>query len=209
MANKPKQNPDDRYAVPTGTQNSWELDLDCKPPQLKRKYPYKFLFVSLCIFAFDQLSKYIIRTYFYRCEIPVFGDTFKLTHVQNPAAAFSISLGSDDLNQVFFTSISIILIVIILWLLRKANIFWEKLAFAMVIGGALGNTLDRILLGSVTDFLDFDFPDVIMERWPIFNLADSSIVIAMFMLLYTTLFVMPKYERFRDNRQPEYTEIKD
>jgi len=156
------------------------------------QYPYKYLTISAVIFALDQITKYVIRTYYKYCEIDVWRSFFRITHVQNPAAAFSLSIGSAVTNRIFFSSISIALILVILWFLKKAETYWERLAFVMIIGGALGNTLDRILLGSVTDFLDFDFPDFIMERWPIFNLADSSIVIAVFILLISTLFFSVK-----------------
>ena len=59
----------------------------------------------------------------------------------------------------------------------------------MILGGAIGNLTDRIIFGSVTDFIWCDFPDFIMQRWPIFNIADSSIVIAMILLFISTIFL--------------------
>ena len=73
---------------------------------------------------------------------------------------------------------------------NKLEIFY----FALILGGALGNLIDRIFIGSVTDFIWCDFPDIIMTRWPIFNIADSSIVIAMILMIASTLFHKDKYE---------------
>jgi len=153
-----------------------------------RDFPYKYLLISAVVLCLDQLSKYAIWHYMPFGIRPVWGELFMLTHVQNPAAAFSLSIGSPLVNRIFFSSVSVILIGIVFWFLRKADNAWERFSFALILGGALGNTMDRIILGSVTDFLDFDFPDVIMERWPIFNLADSSIVCAVIILLIYTLF---------------------
>jgi len=153
-----------------------------------RDFPYKYLLISAVVLLLDQLSKYAVWHYMPFGVRPVWGDLFILTHVQNTAAAFSLSVGSPLFNRIFFTTVSIILIFIVFWFIKKADNVWERFSFALILGGAMGNTLDRIILGSVTDFLDFDFPDVIMERWPIFNLADSSIVCAVIILLVYTLF---------------------
>ncbi len=58
----------------------------------------------------------------------------------------------------------------------------------MILGGAFGNLIDRIFFGGVTDFIWWDFPDFIMERWPVFNIADSSIVVAICLLVVYYLF---------------------
>ena len=173
------------------------------------KFPYKFLIISAIIFVTDQITKYAIwftvqmkgAVSLYRQDIPfewnyepvrVLGDLFRFTHVQNTGAAFSFSIGTPIANRIFFSIFSLILIAVVFYMFNKAEKFVEKLCFAMIIGGAMGNTLDRFLLGSVTDFIDVDFPDVFMERWPIFNIADSSIVCAVIILLGWTLFFQKK-----------------
>ena len=180
-----------------------------------RKFPYKFLIISAIVFILDQVTKYSIWfkiqgkeavkdyinniPFIWNVEsIPVFGDLLRFTHVQNTGAAFSFSIGSDFTNRIFFSIFALILITFVFYMFYKAEHFLEKICFSMIIGGALGNTLDRFLLGSVTDFIDVDFPDIFMERWPIFNIADSSIVCAVIMLVVWTLFI-EKYYRKADN----------
>ena len=124
----------------------------------------------------------------------VIGDFFYLTHVQNPGAAFSIGFESPVINRVFFSVVSFLMIFVILYMLKISKSICEKLAYALIVGGAIGNLIDRVVLGSVTDFFDFDFFTInifgfYMERWPVFNIADSSIVIAMVLLVFYALFL--------------------
>ena len=76
--------------------------------------------------------------------------------------------------------------------MKKTNSHLEIAAFSLILGGAIGNLVDRILIGSVTDFIWWDFPDIIMHRWPVFNIADSAIVIAICLLLIEIVFSQKK-----------------
>ncbi|MCL1826568.1 MAG: signal peptidase II, partial [Candidatus Cloacimonetes bacterium] len=156
-----------------------------------QKYNFSYLYISLYTIVFDQLSKIAVRTYMPDREIPVIGEFFKLTHVQNSGAAFSLSIGSEVTNRIVFSIVTFFMIFVILYLLSQSKHFLEKISYSLIIGGAIGNLADRALLGSVTDFLDFDFFtinikrfDFYMDRWPIFNIADSSIVVAISLLLF-------------------------
>jgi signal peptidase II len=80
-------------------------------------------------------------------------------------------------------------------MLKHSRSFWEKFSYSLIIGGAIGNLIDRLAFGSVTDFFDVDFPDFLMERWPVFNIADSSIVIAITILLIYTIFFESRRKR--------------
>jgi signal peptidase II len=62
----------------------------------------------------------------------------------------------------------------------------------LILGGALGNLIDRVLFGPVTDFFSMDFPDFIMERFPVFNIADSSIFIGVVLMIIDMLFIKDK-----------------
>jgi signal peptidase II len=149
----------------------------------------KWLWLSLIIVVLDQTSKAIVRHLMTEGQsIPVLGKLFMLTYTQNTGAAFSLSIGSPTVNRLFFIIITFIAVGFILYLLNQSRNKWQNVGLALVIGGALGNVVDRIFLGSVTDFLDSDFPDFIMQRWPIFNIADSSIVIAICILAIYILF---------------------
>jgi signal peptidase II len=105
-----------------------------------------------------------------------FGDTFLLIKVENPGAAFSIGLGNDLVNRIYFISITVIVVGLIIYLLRRAQHQIQVIAFGLILGGAIGNLIDRVLFGPVTDFFSMDFPDFIMERFPVFNIADSAIL---------------------------------
>lgn len=153
--------------------------------------------VMLIVLILDQLSKYIIRMNLeMHHSIPVlqrlFGDTFMLTHVRNSGAAFSIGFASDATNRIFFIITTLVALAMIIYLLYQSTHRLQVFAFGLVLGGAVGNLADRILLGGVTDFINVDFPDFIMERFPIFNIADSCIFIAVCLLIFVILFIKDK-----------------
>jgi signal peptidase II len=119
----------------------------------------------------------------------VIGDFFRITVIENPGAVFGISFSSAHLNQVILTAISAVAIVVIFLLFRKSEHPLANWSFTLILSGAVGNLLDRISRGAVIDFLDFDFPDFIMERWYIFNIADACIVIGVIILVIYYAFV--------------------
>ena len=149
---------------------------------------YKYLWIAALIVMLDQFIKIIVKQ-----TLPLYGsksilgDLVMLTHVQNTGAAFSISFGSPQFNRVFFIIMTIFAIGFVVYLLYRSATKLQQIALTMIIGGALGNFIDRVLFGYVTDFVDVDFPDFIMPRFPVFNLADSSIVIAMCLLILDML----------------------
>jgi signal peptidase II len=154
-----------------------------------KKHPFYFLLISVLVVAIDQVSKFAVRHFMFERQVSVIGDFFNLTHVQNPGAAFSISFSSVLFNRIFFSVVTFVMIFVILYMLKQSKSFWERLSYSFIIGGALGNLIDRLRLGSVTDFLDFYFFNIFgLERWPVFNFADSSIVVAVIMLLVYVLF---------------------
>lgn len=160
----------------------------------------KWLWLSFVVIFLDQISKAVIRHFMTEGQsIPILGKFFMLTYTQNTGAAFSLSLGTPVVNRIFFIFVTFITVGFILYLLNLSKHVWQNIGFSLVIGGAIGNVIDRIFLGSVTDFLDCDFPDFIMQRWPIFNIADSMIVIAMCILAIYILF----FEHKKISRKPE------
>jgi len=152
----------------------------------------KYLWLSLLIVIIDQLSKWWIRAYFAKNplldSIPVWGDFFRITFVENTGAAFSMTLGSPLINRIIFVVVALVAIGVLFWLLKQSNSRLSSLGYSLVIGGATGNLIDRILRGKVTDFFDNDFPDFIMHRWPVYNIADSAIFVAMLLLAVYFLF---------------------
>jgi signal peptidase II len=134
------------------------------------------------ILLLDQSTKIWVRSTLRVGQvIPVIGtDFFRLTHVENTGIAFGISAGGSTLLSIFSILASIFIIGILLYSRNKPSEQFPlmmQIALALILGGALGNLVDRLLFGRVTDFLDFDFPDWIMSRWPVFNVADSAVTI--------------------------------
>ena len=133
------------------------------------------IFLSLIL---DQISKIVINTNLKENEsIKVIGSFFKLTNVFNEGAAFSLFDGS----KVFLIIVSIISILFLLYMMKdfkesKLN----NIAFGLIYGGILGNLIDRLFLGYVRDFLDFN---IFGFHYPVFNLADSFIVIGVIILI--------------------------
>ncbi|MGC9362752.1 MAG: signal peptidase II, partial [Candidatus Syntrophosphaera sp.] len=104
-------------------------------------------------------------------------------------------------NKAFFITTTVVAILFILWLLRRATHKIQVVAFGMVLGGAIGNNLiDRPIFGSVTDFISVDIPNIIrgMDRFPVFNVADSAIFIAMCLLIIDILFIRDKVSPARE-----------
>ena len=148
-----------------------------------------FYWVSLIVIILDQVSKYVVRSSIVPGQIiKLSPKLIWLTSIQNTGAAFSFSFGDPLINRILFIIISFIAVTFIIYLSIKSKNRLEILSFALILGGAIGNLIDRIFIGSVTDFIWCDFPDIIMTRWPVFNIADSSIVIAIILMIASTLF---------------------
>jgi signal peptidase II len=163
---------------------------------------YRYYAVSLIVIIIDQFSKFYIR----HNMSP--GETWKLTskffwitHVSNTGAAFSISLGGAAMNRIIFSAVTLMAAALLIYLISKSADFRERLAFSLILGGAVGNLIDRIAMGKVTDFVNWDFPDFIMERWPVFNVADSAVVTGVILLSFYYLFFDSKEhkEKHKDN----------
>lgn len=111
-------------------------------------------------------------------SIPIIPNIFHLTYIENPGAAFGILAN----QRIFFIIITFIILAFIYYFYRqlKENQVLLKIALGMVVGGALGNLIDRWRSGTVTDFFDF-------QIWPIFNIADTAVVVAMLYISYKVL----------------------
>jgi signal peptidase II len=138
-------------------------------------------FLWLIVLLFDQITKYIIRKNLnFGDSISIIHNIFHITHTSNTGAAF----GMFPKAQNFFIVISIIAIAALIFFVytfkfKKGNhIFYTSIG--LILGGATGNLLDRLILRRVTDFLDFGINPKI--RWPTFNIADSCVVIGFFIL---------------------------
>lgn len=143
-----------------------------------------YYFISLLVFLIDQVTKYLIAT---RLELgdqfPVIGNFFLITSSRNKGAAFGILQ-----NQLwFFIVVTVLVIIGIIWYMQKVKTEGRRLlpiALALVLGGAVGNFVDRLVMGEVVDFLQFNFGSY---TFPIFNIADSCIVIGVGLIILDTL----------------------
>ena len=150
------------------------------------------IILSIVLTIIDQLSKFIvIKALNVNHSVEVIKNFFYLTYTHNKGAAFSILTG----KRIFLVLIAIFIIAAILYYLKKntPNNSLSKIAFSFVIGGSLGNLIDRILRGYVIDFIDVK---IFGYDFPIFNLADTFITIGIFILILFSL----KKESNNDNR---------
>ena len=141
-----------------------------------------FLLTALLIVAADQLSKVWIRSYPERQTIFEFG-FFQLTRIHNTGAAFGLFQGhSFALSIVASVGIAVILLYA-LFIYRRFPILENRLgrlALGLILGGAVGNLIDRLSLGYVIDFIDIGV-------WPTFNIADSAVTVGVIILAYLLL----------------------
>lgn len=149
--------------------------------QLKGKTP--FLFIFLLITMADQLTKHLVSTGMHLFErIEVIPGFFHILYIRNSGVVWGLlSRGSGSLIRILITVLSVLALIAVSWFLfrlpRHCRI--ELTGLTLVAGGAAGNLADRILHGSVVDFLHFTFGS---WSWPTFNLADSAITIGVFLL---------------------------
>jgi signal peptidase II len=181
--------------VPAPKESSATLPHDAGPSSRNVWYP---LILAAVIVVVDQITKAIIVAnvpLFYESgyRIEVIGDFLRIIHARNLGIAFSIGDGLPFLvRKVLFVAMPIVvLLVLVVSLYRSPELTQRQRWFvAAILGGGVGNIIDRIFrpLG-VVDFIDVRFYGLFgMERWPTFNVADSSVVVGGILLMATMLF---------------------
>ncbi len=149
----------------------------------------RWLGLSALVIVLDQLSKIWITNHFaYGESLTVLG-VFNLVLAHNTGAAFSMLNDAGGWQRWMFSAIAVVASVWIVWLLRKHH--QQKLfclALALILGGALGNLMDRIAYGYVVDFLDFHWGN---QHFPAFNVADSAITCGAVLMLWDSLTHKP------------------
>lgn len=149
-----------------------------------------WLGLSGLIIVLDQLTKvWLVSTLNPGQSIPL-TPFFNLVHVYNPGAAFSFLSDAGGWQRWFFVALALAVSVWLTLLIRRhAGERLLPLAAALILGGALGNVIDRIRFGAVVDFLDAHAAG---WHWPAFNVADSAISIGVALLVWQQLFLAPK-----------------
>lgn len=169
----------------------------------------RILYITGAIVVLDQITKLLVKGFsisfldFYHPGVPlgsstaIFGDVVRLTFIENPGMAFGIDLG----GKLFLTIFSLFASIgILVYLFRiKEEAFVIRLSLAMILGGAIGNLIDRVFYGvifgegalfygKVVDFVDIDFFNIDflgfhITRWPVFNVADAAVSLGVLVLL--------------------------
>ena len=192
----------------------------------------KVLYYTFGVIFIDQFSKLYIKG----IEIPFFnisfqgmhvgesinviGDFFKITFIENPGMAFGFNPGSDFKFWIsIFSLLASIGLLVYLFSVRKKSLSL-RIAIALILGGAVGNLIDRmfygiifkyapVFYGKVVDFFDFDFFNFSIfgrnyDRWPIFNIADAAVTVGILILV---LFYKHHKEEDRDEKRTTDTDI--
>ncbi|MFA5630525.1 MAG: signal peptidase II [Porticoccaceae bacterium] len=147
-----------------------------------------WLAVAALVILFDQASKQ------FASQVLVYGQPVEVlpvlnwTLLHNPGAAFSFLSNAGGWQRWFFAAIALVVSgVIVAWIFRsEPREYLQKLALALILGGALGNLWDRLVLGYVVDFIQVHYSH--SHYFPAFNIADSAISVGAVLMIYKTLF---------------------
>lgn len=147
---------------------------------LPRDLYMKYYLLTALIILVDQVSKWMVRASLHVGEsVQVLGDFFRITYIRNTGAAFSMLSG----ERVLLIGIPVVIVAAAAWYFyRHKNKHWLfYTSWSMIIAGGIGNLIDRIVFGWVTDMLDFSiFP-------PVFNIADIGVTVGCALFIYYTL----------------------
>lgn len=147
-----------------------------------------WLGLALILLTIDQLTKVLILDAYRLGEGTYISSFFNIVRVHNLGAAFSFLASESGWQRWFFTGIGVVAALFIVWMLRShAGQKLFSFALACILGGALGNVIDRVLHGYVVDFLDFHYAN---WHFPAFNIADSTITAGAICLILDELLRM-------------------
>lgn len=145
------------------------------------------LLVVLFVVFIDQLSKFYIQKHMVLgMSIPIVEDVFHITYVLNPGAAF----GLFEHQTLFFLVVAVCLVISAIYFYPRIPKQYRllRLGTGLLVGGAVGNVIDRIKTGYVVDFFDF-------RIWPVFNVADTAIVCGVGCIIFTMIYLYKEDEQ--------------
>jgi signal peptidase II len=154
--------------------------------------PKRPLLIALAVLLLDRITKWAIaQTIPLEDVVNIIPSFFRLTHLENTGAAFSLFADSPSPFRtallIAFSVAALAVVSILLW--KDRSVFHSgTLALSLILGGAIGNLWDRLFYGKVTDFLDFYIG---VHHWPPFNVADSAIVVGALLLFMRMLRKTP------------------
>lgn len=139
----------------------------------------RYLLISLVVMIFDQVTKHLVRTSIKPFEVIKILPFLQIVHIRNEGAAFGLF---SDFGNITFIIISIIAIIVVIYLILKDK--KDRITLSLILGGATGNLIDRIIYGNVTDFIDLYAGRF---HWPAFNVADSALTIGISLMFLNHL----------------------
>ena len=163
----------------------------------------KYILIPIFVVLIDQISKISIKNYWlennlFYSNINIVGNFIRFTFIENPGIAFGINTSKFHIYITLITIIAICFIIYYLYSLIKINSY-ESLSWSFILGGAIGNCIDRIFVlipnleyDGVIDFIDIG---VNQYRWYIFNFADTAITVGLIIYFYQT-YISKKYRLF-------------
>lgn len=167
-------------------------------------------FVALAIVLVDQATKLLVKGFSIAGiehrgmqlgeSLPLLDSVVRITYIENPGMAFGIDFGAGKVLLSLFSLVAAVVLAILLRRLQERGAAWYlQLAIALLLGGAVGNLIDRVFYGvlygeaplfygRVVDFLDVDIPDIrigswTLERWWVFNVADAAVTCGLVLLV--------------------------
>jgi signal peptidase II len=146
---------------------------------------FTWLGIALLVIVLDQLTKTLVLGQFQLGDSVRITSFFNLVRVHNTGAAFSFLAGASGWQRWFFVGLGAVVSVFIVWMLRAQG--HQKMfawALSLILGGALGNVIDRLMHGYVVDFFDFHARGY---HFPAFNIADSAITVGAALLIFDEL----------------------
>lgn len=170
--------------TPTGADPSPPVSISAAAPPLAQAAPSTrlplFGLIALLVVALDHLTKWlVVRHLPFNHDVHILGEWVMLTHIKNTGGAFGLFPGS-TVPLIAVSSIASVIIAVLAFRLRHDRP--RLVALGLILGGAIGNLVDRVRQGRVTDFIHVGIPEG--PRWPIFNVADSAVSIGVVMLAW-------------------------
>lgn len=143
-----------------------------------------WFWLSLLLIGLDQATKWLALNHLVPYQPKTITPFFNFTLMFNKGAAFSFLAGYPAISTIFFSLLSVaISIAIIIWILADtANQKLKAFSLSLILGGAIGNLIDRLLKGQVTDFISLHYQQYF---WPTFNMADSAIVVGAILFAFS------------------------
>ncbi|WP_299664503.1 signal peptidase II [uncultured Psychromonas sp.] len=152
------------------------------------------LWLTVVVLIIDQVTKYLTIQMLDLYESYEVLSFFNFTYARNYGAAFSFLGDAGGWQKYLFTAIAFVVSAYLLYSMKttSATHRWINSAYALILSGAIGNVMDRLMFGYVVDFLDFDLG---FYRWPTFNVADIAIFIGAAMIIIDALLWAEKREK--------------